>query len=37
MAVMGARMTEIPWWLWPLLAVVAVAAWWAWRRVARRA
>ncbi len=36
MAVMGARMTEIPWWLWPLLAVVAVATWWAWRRVTRR-
>ena len=36
MAVMGARMTEIPWWLWPLLAALAVAAWWAWRRVARR-
>ena len=37
MAVMGDRMTEIPWWLWPLLAAVAVASWWVWRRVARRA
>ena len=36
MAVMGARMTEIPWWLWPLLAIVAVATWWVWRRVTRR-
>lgn len=37
MAIFGHNMTMIPWWLWPLLAGLALAAWLALRTARRRA
>lgn len=32
MAYAGATMTSLPWWSWPVLAALALAAWLVWRR-----
>ena len=32
MAYTGATMTSLPWWSWPVLAALALAAWLVWRR-----
>lgn len=32
MADTGATMTSLPWWSWPVLAALALAAWLVWRR-----